>query len=194
MLRPFETDRYTGTRGWPMFAAPVMGPMAAGHCRRCGAPNGECRCGCRECRREAKELLVEPTAVRGQEGTPGTNQASPFAAAMLQRAKVSTTGAAAETLAAGAALGTATGFIGGGCCTSLSVEYAPTSATVVFAVLVEVVDSEGTAMLWLRLEQAGTPYRVKECIITTKPGAKLTVLTINCTARVRWCEIFSCGC
>ncbi|MGH7119786.1 MAG: hypothetical protein ACREFP_12480 [Acetobacteraceae bacterium] len=131
---------------------------------------------------------MEPATVRGQDGTPGTSQVDPLGAAMLQRTKL-----AAEALA-GAALGTATGFIGGGCCASLSVEYAPASATVAFAVLVEVVDSEGTAMLWLRQEQAGTPYQVKECIITTRPGAKLAVLVLNCTARVRWCEIFSCGC
>lgn len=197
MLRPFEGDRYTGTRGWPMFAAPLMGQGAAGHCRRCGEPSGSCRCGCRECRREAKELLVTP-GTAGQDGTKigGTEagKLDPVAMAMIERAKPAAGAATADVLQRDNAIGTATGFIGGGCCASLSVEYAPTSAIVSFTVLVEVTDSEGTAMLWLRQEAAGTPYRVKECIITTKPGAKLTVLALNCTARVRWCEIFSCGC
>ncbi|MGH7067547.1 MAG: hypothetical protein ACREFO_18685 [Acetobacteraceae bacterium] len=136
---------------------------------------------------------MTPSQTTGQDGS-GIGTLDPVAMAMVQRTRPSMAGAATEALQKGDAIGTGTSFIGGGCCVSLSVEYAPTSPTVPYIVLVEVVDSEGTAMLWLRQETAGTPYRVKECIITTKPGAKLTVLTLNCTARVRWCEIFSCGC
>ncbi|MGH7080503.1 MAG: hypothetical protein ACREFU_20690 [Acetobacteraceae bacterium] len=193
MLRPFEGDRYTGTRGWPMFAAPLMGSLPAGHCRRCGVPSGSCRCGCRECRREAKELLVTPATAAGQDAA-GAGALDPVAMAMIERTRPAAPAATTEVLQSGKAIGTGTGFIGGGCCASLSVEYAPTSPSVPFIVLVEVADSEGTAMLWLRQETAGTPYRVKECIITTRPGAKLAVLALTCTARVRWCEIFSCGC
>ncbi len=65
-------------------------------------------------------------------------------------------------------------------------------ATAEFAVVVFVKDSEGTVLAWARTEPAGTPYRVHECIITTKPGATLTVVVLNCIARVRWCEVFSC--
>jgi hypothetical protein len=65
---------------------------------------------------------------------------------------------------------TVTAFIGGGRCVRLSIESAPTSAT--------------TA--------SGAPYQVKECIITTKPGARLTALAVNMIARLRWCAVFSC--
>lgn len=197
MLKTFEANRYTGTRPWPLYPAPMMapGPLPAGHCRRCGAPSGDCRCGCRECRREAKELLVEPTAQTGQAGTTEAYQpkdaATKQAVNRLHAVAADTTAAAVE---AGAAVGLGTAFIGGGCCTSLSVEYAPSSSTVPFVVGIIVTDSEGTTMIWARQETAGTPYRVKECVITTKPGARLEVVTLNCTARVRWCEIFSCGC
>ena len=95
--------------------------------------------------------------------------------------------------AVGAALKiTPEAFIGGGCCVSLSVEYAPQTPTTAFAVEIGVVDSEGTKMLWIRSEQPGAGYKVKEGIITTKPGAQLYVVVSNCTARVRWCEVFSC--
>jgi hypothetical protein len=150
--------RYTG--GYPM-APPIWGmrPVAAGHCRRCGEPSGSCCCGCRECRKEPKELLVTPgAAVTGQEGAPATGSS----------------------------------FVGGSCCVSLSVEYAPTTPTTTFGVEVGIVDSEGTTMIWRRTEAAGTGYRIKECVITTKPGAKLAVIASNCTVRVRWCEVFSC--
>lgn len=93
---------------------------------------------------------------------------------------------------AAAQLGIETAFIGGGCCVHLSVEYTPTSPTAAGAVAVVVVDSEGTAMAWIKVAQPGSGYQVKECIVTTKPGANLFVLTVNMTARVRWCEVFSC--
>ena len=35
-------------------------------------------------------------------------------------------------------------------------------------------------------------YRVRECVITTNPGSRLLAAALNATARVRWCEIFSC--
>lgn len=117
------------------------------------------------------------------------------------------TGATSDTLSSSAAtlrslldsapvadqnIGTGTSFIGGGCCVTLAVEYAASTATAAFEVVVLVKDSEGTLLGWGRTEPAGTPYRIHECIITTKPGATLTVEAVNCTARVRWCEVFSC--
>jgi hypothetical protein len=89
-------------------------------------------------------------------------------------------------------LGLGTAFIGGGCCVHLSIEYTPSTPTAVSAVAVLVQDSEGTAMLWFKTEKAGAGYQIKEGVITTKPGAHLTVVVVNMTARVRWCEIFSC--
>ncbi len=196
MLRPFEAARTSGTRGFVPMAGPMPAGRGPGYCGRCGAPSSACRCGCRECRREAKELLVQPTAT-GQGQTPGTAAGSAGAPldtmtkAMLARFQPAVAGA--EALSA-QNIGSGTAFIGGGCCGSLSVEYAASVTTQACIVLVEVADSEGTVMIWARQESAGTPYRVKEGVITTKPGATLTVITLNATARVRWCEIFSCGC
>jgi hypothetical protein len=177
---------------WPLPAAQPWGPSAfahgvpAGYCRQCGQPSGSCCCGCRECRKEAKELLVTP-----QQNVGGDNQGliskTPIGA--MTFAFLSSTSAAAPPAAQ---LGVGEAFIGGGCCVSLSVEYTPSSPTVQATVAILVSDSEGTTMAWLRVEQPGTGYHVKECVITTKPGAKLAVLVINATARVRWCEIFSC--
>jgi hypothetical protein len=88
--------------------------------------------------------------------------------------------------------GIGTAFIGGGCCVHLSVEFAPITPTAEATVIILVKDTEGTGMAWEKQEKAGTHYQVKECVITTKPGATLTVAVLNMTARVRWCEIFSC--
>jgi hypothetical protein len=57
-------------------------------------------------------------------------------------------------------------------------------------VTVEVRDSEGSLLVWRKQFKEG--YHVKECIITTYPGARLSVIVKNAIARVRWCEIFSC--
>lgn len=196
MLRPFEAARYTGTRGFVPMAGPVLAGRGPGYCRRCGEASSACCCGCRECRREAKELLAQPVAGQGQ--TPGSaagaagGQLDTMTKAMLARFQPGA-GASADALQV-QNVGSATAFIGGGCCVSLSVEYAASVTTQAFIVVIEVTDSEGTVMLWGRQENAGTPYRVKEGVITTKPGATLNLITLNATARVRWCEIFSCGC
>lgn len=89
-------------------------------------------------------------------------------------------------------LGVGSAFIGGSCCVHLSIEYVPSIPTVTSIVAVIVDDSEGTVMAWGKQEKAGAGYQIKEGIITTKPGAELNVLVVNMTARVRWCEIFSC--
>jgi hypothetical protein len=86
-------------------------------------------------------------------------------------------------------------IIGGGCCVQLSVEYMPAQQDVAggsqtCTVMVNVVDSEGCTLTWQKVFQEG--YHVKESIITTYPGARLTVTVSNAVARVRWCEIFSC--
>ncbi len=89
--------------------------------------------------------------------------------------------------------------IGGGCCVHLSIEYMPIPGaggpasgkpdqmSVVYA---EVLDSESTLLGWAKVVDSG--YHIKECIITTNPGAILTVGAVNAIARVRWCEVFSC--
>jgi hypothetical protein len=73
------------------------------------------------------------------------------------------------------AAGTAKAFIGGGCCVHISM-----------------TDTEGTTLAWEKIEQPGAHYQVKENVVTTKPGATVTVLAVNATARIRWCEVFSC--
>jgi hypothetical protein len=155
---------------------PWAGERGGACCGKCGRPSGQCRC--RECRKESKCLVATDT--QGTEGSQQTTNLSGFM----------------NTSAAGAALSAkgafATGFIGGDCCVSLSVECAATAATSPFTVVVAVADSEGADLVWAKTERAGTSYRVHECVITTKPGAKLYVLASNCTARVRWCEVFSC--
>ena len=75
----------------------------------------------------------------------------------------------------------------------LSVEYMPVNLSLqdqVCRVAVEVQDSAGSLLAWSKQFKEG--YHVKECIITTYPGAKLLVIASNAIARVRWCEIFSC--
>jgi hypothetical protein len=173
-------QRYTGTAPLMPFA-PWRGMVPPGHCRQCGQPSGSCCCGCRECRKEAKELVVSPGTRTSTGQTPGTT---------LQALQI--TKLPAQLSDAASNIGGATAFIGGGCCVTLAVEYAASVATAAFAVVVMVKDSEGTVLAWGREEAAGTSYRVHECIITTKPGATLLVEVSNCTARVRWCEVFSC--
>ena len=89
--------------------------------------------------------------------------------------------------------------IGGGCCVHLSIEYMPipelmrkdlAAAGDVATVSVDVIDSESTVLGWEKLVQPG--YHIKEGIITTHPGALLSLKVINAIARVRWCEVFSC--
>jgi hypothetical protein len=90
-----------------------------------------------------------------------------------------------------AAMGLGSAFIGGGCCVHLSVEYTPTStANGLVAILVQ--DSNDTTLAWIKQVVAGRGYQIKEGVVTTKPGAQLTVLVVGATARVRWCEVFSC--
>lgn len=187
---------YTGA---PMFA-PHPGPMmghhphhdAHGFCHSCCHPRSQCQCHRRECRKESKELLVTPVA------TDAKKMDAIAEAPILKMMMKSDLAMARADATVGAniekapTVGMDTTFIGGGCCVHLSVEYAADSPTQAFGVGILVADSEGTLLLWGKGEKAGTPYQIKEGIITTKPGAKLTVLVVNATARVRWCEIFSC--
>jgi len=134
-------------------------------------------CGCvprppvRHCRQEAKELLVEDDKTR-TDNNPSTGGVGGIINAVRS---------------AGEAI------IGGGCCVQLSVEYMPATVSLadqVCDVNVRVQDSEGSTLTWRKQFKEG--YHVKECIITTYPGARLTVIVVNAIARVRWCEIFSC--
>lgn len=205
--------RYTGSGAHPFAPAvpfPAMHPHAPalqGFCPSCCHPKVKCVCGYRECRKEAKELLVQATLSRDDLQKDATREtlarmiaAMPIPGALAQQTKggdnTEAARAAANSVAAIAQaelkLGLGTAFIGGGCCVHLSVEYTPSTPTANAIVAVLVQDSEGTSMAWFKTEKAGTGYQIKEGIITTKPGADLFVLVANMTARVRWCEIFSC--
>lgn len=205
-MHPSCTPRpmYTGA---PMFTPPFAGPMMGhpphpephGFCPSCCHPRSHCMCHRRECRKEARELVVSSDAPANPNQPDTTDSATLGLLRSISKAEGLTINPAsgAETDVAGALsvnrkAATGTAFIGGGCCVHLSVEYIANLPTQASRVVVGVEDSEGTVLVWRRTEAAGTPYRIKEGIITTKPGAKLIVLVTNATARVRWCEIFSC--
>jgi hypothetical protein len=161
------------------FASPGHGP---GYCKSCGCESSECRCGCRQCRKEAKEITFAANAqVQGRGAVAGG-----LAAAYLVQAADNANAAAAGTPTP------ATGFVGGGCCVHISLEYAPVTATVQSTVAIMVRDTEGTVMLWEKIDPPGTHYQVKENVVTTKPGATILLIAVNATVRARWCEVFSC--
>ena len=74
----------------------------------------------------------------------------------------------------------------------IALEYAPITATAQSAVAILVRDTEGTVMLWEKINPPGTHYQIKECVVTAKPGATILLFAINATVRARWCEVFSC--
>lgn len=192
------TDRpmYTGMPAYAPYPGPMPGPyhppVMHGFCPSCCHPRSHCMCH-RQCRKEAKELLVTQAAAGAAEAeTPISEVDQPVL--NLMRANLATN-PAVEAAAVMQKIERPTrksAFIGGGCCVHLSVEYMLDNPQQPGMVAVAVADSEGTTLYWLRVERAGTPYQIKESIISTKPGAKLTALAVNATARVRWCEIFSC--
>jgi hypothetical protein len=214
-MHPHSYARYTGSAPMPYMPGAMFPGMhqhgAPGHgfCHGCGHPKSKCVCNCCECRKEAKELLVLSNIQRGDlTNTPGFNTAAKtqhIAPMIMTLAPTQDTAAFKDATAldrqnlpglaaaAGAVqLGIGAAFIGGGCCVHLSIEYTPTNPAVQSLVGVLVQDSEGTLLAWIRTEKPGVGYQIKECIVTTKPGATMVVLTINMTARVRWCEVFSC--
>ena len=194
---------------WP-YPAGHAHHAPSGFCVSCCHPRSKCCCGHRECRKEAKELLVEADT--------NIDQRNDTNAGIVQQVKMMTgmmtveeSGTGSETtnktLAVSAPItplagkidatgkaGTGKAFIGGGCCVHLSIEYTPTNAaaTASSLVVVMVQDSENTTLAWMKQARPEDGYQIKECIVTTKPGAHLTVLVLNMTARVRWCEVFSC--
>jgi len=152
-----------------------MMPHSPGPAHGCGCHSRHYGPPVRHCRQEPKELLVEgnkDTSTGGDQPNPNTG---------------------AGGVGTQPAAGTGKAIIGGGCCVQLSVEYMPATVSLqpqVCSVVIEVQDSEGTLMAWSK--QFADGYHVKECVITTYPGAKLILLVKNAIARVRWCEIFSC--
>ena len=165
-------------------------PMPMGGCgpRHWGPP-------IRECRRECKELLVEAEAeARGIANPAGDKIASGITTDANTTEPIYTIPGRNLTTSSA---GSGKAIIGGGCCVQLSVEYMPVEPVLAVdstsdpcGVTVEVLDSEGCLLVWRKAFMEG--YHVKESIITTYPGARLTVRVNNAIARVRWCEVFSC--
>ena len=201
-MRPAHArPMYTGYPAAPSWGVTghQHGGGPAGFCSGCGHPGASCCCGCRECRKEAKELLVEATKTRQKLADDETLAAavqrmsvlSAFADQSGEAAQESADAATATVGVFTGPMGLGSAFIGGGCCVHLSVEYTPSStASGVVAIVVQ--DSNGTMLSWMKTVTAGLGYQVKEDVVTTKPGANLAVLAVRATARVRWCEVFSC--
>lgn len=206
--RPFYSGSsalsYPGIAYGPFGSLSFPHSGASGFCKNCCHPAGKCCCWHRECRKESKELLVQADTA--------LNQKTDKAGEMLQHLKVAAPiisrmgmeeveekGAGGDLKAGNQALeigkaGMGNAFIGGGCCVHLSIEYTPTipSPNVPALVFVLVRDSENTILAWVKQAGPQDGYQIKEGIITTKPGAHVTVLVLNMTARIRWCEVFSC--
>lgn len=180
------------------------GHGGSGFCSGCGHPNASCCCSCRECRRESRDLLVQATSTRAKlADDPALADAVRRMSVLSVYSSLSSKASeqdeatpeanvsAVGIVARNAAMGLGSAFIGGGCCVHLSVEYTPTStANGLVAILVQ--DSNDTTLAWIKQVIAGRGYQIKEGVVTTKPGAQLTVLVVGATARVRWCEVFSC--
>lgn len=79
-------------------------------------------------------------------------------------------------------------FIGGGENASLSLEYLKTGAAP--TVKVSITDG-GSTMVW-SITTVPAEYQIKEHFTTVSPGATVKLDVVDCTARLRWCEIVSC--
>jgi hypothetical protein len=151
--------------------------------------------------KEAKELLVQPTTSGSDlKNATGASTAAERMAMFTSFAHaVEGLDAAAKTspdalLTSGAIregrVGLQSGFIGGGCCVHVSVEYTPAGAA--DGLVAVVVKDQDTELAWLKKVSPGLGYQIKEGVVTTKPGAQLAVMAIGATLRARWCEVFSC--
>ncbi len=188
----------------PNIVYPARPPQYHGFCWNCCHPAASCCCG-RQCRKEAKELVVTQGS-KAEAGAAWTSNRmmnlghysveadAAREAAVAAAREASDTTESARMWNARRLAGTGEAFIGGCCCVHLSVEYMPVSTGEgdESRVTVIVEDSEKTGMAWQQRTGPGSVYQVRENIITTKPGAHLVVEVDGMVARVRWCEVFSC--
>jgi aconitase B len=200
----------------PYWAHREHQPHYHGFCPYCCHPMEACCCCKPHCRREPKELLVQPAAQKKEaaisdamsdaikQHVTQTLRMMRMSSAAGQTSAAKTTakpmeGKAPPTLEEPVVTPVVTRmamsemFIGGGCCVHLSIEYMPDNplAAVSGAVLAMVIDSEATILAWCKVVGAKSGYQIKENIITTYPGALLVAAAENVIARVRWCEVFS---
>ncbi len=193
MSRPYAAPRYTGARVMP-FRHPISVParitMAPDSAAVAANPAGSAAAAAANAARSSKELEFTGAAASVKADTTAARNANVDTSGLHVLGFSSLNMDASATAAAARTIPSA--FIGGGCCVHISVEYAPIVPTAKSAVLVAVADSEGTVLAWEKIEQPGAHYTVKENIITTNPGATVKLFAVNATARIRWCEVFSC--
>jgi len=79
-------------------------------------------------------------------------------------------------------------FIGGSQNVSLSLEYLKTGATPSAKVT---ITESGTTSTW-DITTMPDDYQIKENFSTVSPGANVKLDVVDCTARLRWCEIVCC--
>jgi hypothetical protein len=79
-------------------------------------------------------------------------------------------------------------FIGGSHNVSLSLEYLKTGTNPSAKVI---ITEGGTTSTW-DITTMPDEYQIKENFSTVSPGANLTLTVVDCTARLRWCEIVCC--
>lgn len=200
---------------------PHPGPygLYKGFCASCCHPASRCCCHRWECRKEGKELLViaqplkesatgDKEASHAKIANPAVSKAEVMHELLQAQLRAASLGgttfglnmASAVPFAAippGAAepQETLSGYestvIGGGCCSYLSIEYNFGVSKLPAAIVVMVVDSESTILSWIKVVK-DEGYAVKQGIISTNPGARLHVAVVNVTARIRWCEVYSC--
>lgn len=194
---------------------------ANGFCTSCCHPAAKCACH-RSCRKIEKELLVQPKAAAKETDASDTETGAGVHGAATKLDDYKIMAMMDLTIPVGTretdkkrtdsaplvsnvqrlqkmvtrkqvASGVQSTVIGGGCCVHLSIEYMPLNPLVDLPAFsgAMVMDSESTIMLWGKYF-SGDGYHIKECVISTNPGAHLWVLSINSVTRVRWCEIVSC--
>lgn len=202
-----------------MMMPPHPGPygLYKGFCSSCCHPAPRCCCHRWECRKEGKELLViaqpikEASVSNGKDalgggdtvGNPVVSKAEVMHELLRAQLRAASLGGTAFGLNMASAIppgaaepqenlaGYETTVIGGGCCSYLSIEYNFGVSKLPAAIVVLVVDSESTILSWMKVVK-DEGYVVKQGIISTNPGARLHVAVVNVTARVRWCEVYSC--
>jgi hypothetical protein len=79
-------------------------------------------------------------------------------------------------------------FIGGSEDVSLSLEYLKTGTSPTVKVN---ITENGTTSTW-DIATMPDEYQVKENFSTVSPGAQVTLDVVDCTARLRWCEVVCC--
>lgn len=81
-------------------------------------------------------------------------------------------------------------FIGGSEDISLSLEYLKTPGATSPSVKVTITEN-GSSSTW-DITTIPDEYQIKENFSTVSPGAEVKLEVVECTARLRWCEVVCC--